>query len=153
RQAVTSRHVDDGRSNAAQVGAAGYDLDGDAWVIADVLAEAGQGIEQRGLAGVWIADEGDGRRRHAIPRRRRVGRRTCGRKGGSHATGYPRGRRAGRLSRVRSVLPRSGPSPAAAAWQTANPKSPPPPRPRPVAGRPACAGRPWGQSSSRTNTS
>ena len=41
--------------------AAGLALDGDARPVADLLAGAGQGVEQRRLAAVGIADEADGR--------------------------------------------------------------------------------------------
>ena len=50
------------RSNAwpAQLQLALLRLDGDAGVVADALVHAGQGVEQRGLAGVGVADECDG---------------------------------------------------------------------------------------------
>ena len=34
-------------------------LDGDAGIVADALPHAGQGVEERGLAGVGVADQGD----------------------------------------------------------------------------------------------
>ena len=37
-------------------------LDRDAGVVADALPQAGEGVEQRRLAGVRVADEGDGQR-------------------------------------------------------------------------------------------
>ena len=43
---------------AAQVMRPFLRLDGDAGIVADVLIEAGQGVEQGGLAGVGIADQG-----------------------------------------------------------------------------------------------
>jgi hypothetical protein len=38
-------------------------LDGDAGIVADALVQAGQGVEQRGLARVRVADQGHGERR------------------------------------------------------------------------------------------
>ena len=37
-----------------------FGLDGDAGIVADALIHTGQGVEQRGLAGVGIADQRDG---------------------------------------------------------------------------------------------
>jgi hypothetical protein len=37
-----------------------FGLDGDAGIIADALAHAGEGVEECGFAGVGIAEEGDG---------------------------------------------------------------------------------------------
>ena len=40
--------------------------DGDARVVADPLAQAGQRVEQRRLPGVRVADEGDGQAGHGV---------------------------------------------------------------------------------------
>nr|GFD59163.1 hypothetical protein [Tanacetum cinerariifolium] len=50
----------------------GMALDGDPGIIADLLAGAGQGIEQRALAGIGIADQRHQRCCvHSIRRKRR----------------------------------------------------------------------------------
>ena len=61
RQAVGAGQVDQVERLAAAGHLAFLGLDGDAGIVADVLAQAGQGIEESGLAGVGIADQG-GRR-------------------------------------------------------------------------------------------
>jgi hypothetical protein len=59
-QAVRARQVDDLHVPVAVADEAGLDLDGDAGIVAHVLAGAGEGVEQGRLAGVGIAGEGDG---------------------------------------------------------------------------------------------
>ena len=71
-------------------------LDGDAGVVADVLAQPGQGVEQGRLAGVRVADQGDGERLAAG---------MAGRRGGSERGGRRRPA-ASRLRRLRRVSPR-----------------------------------------------
>ena len=54
-----------------ELAAAGLLLDGDAGVVGDLLAQAGEGVEDRRLAAVGIAGQRDGERRLG---RRGVGR-------------------------------------------------------------------------------
>ena len=61
RQAVGAGQVDQVERLAGAGHLAFLRLDGDAGIVADVLAQAGEGVEQSGLAGVGIADQG-GRR-------------------------------------------------------------------------------------------
>jgi hypothetical protein len=60
RQAVGARQVDqvESPSGAGHVPLLGFD--GDAGVVADVLPQAGQGVEESRLAGVGVADQGGG---------------------------------------------------------------------------------------------
>ena len=62
RQTVRPRQVKNlhRRTGVGGPKRSGTSFDGDAGVVADALPEAGQGIEQRALAGVGIADQGDG---------------------------------------------------------------------------------------------
>ncbi len=59
---VQAGQIDEREAAAQVLDQAGLLLDGHARIIADALMNAGQGAEQRGLASVGIADEGDGER-------------------------------------------------------------------------------------------
>jgi hypothetical protein len=50
-------HIDDAAARASE--AAGLALDGDAGVVGDLLPAAGQRVEDRGLAAIRVADQGD----------------------------------------------------------------------------------------------
>ncbi len=59
-KAVSPRQVEQSHLRAsAEPEAPFLSLDGHAGVVADPLPEAGQGVKQRRLAGIWIADQGN----------------------------------------------------------------------------------------------
>ena len=63
RERIGAGQVDDGdRPAVLRVGGAGLLLDGDARVVADLLPQAGERIEERAFAAVGVADEGVDRR-------------------------------------------------------------------------------------------
>ena len=65
---VDAGQVDEGEVVAADgLHAAGVVLDGDAGVVGDLLAQAGEAVEEGGFAGVWRADEGDGAQADGLP--------------------------------------------------------------------------------------
>ena len=82
---VDAGQVDEGEVVAADAGHEAHALlDGDAGIVGDLLAQAGQAIEKCGFAGVGRADEDDGAQRA-------VGAASCGRlKGRSFAAGIHR---------------------------------------------------------------
>ena len=63
----------------AQVRLASFGLDGHAGIVAGALAQAGQGVEESGLAGVGIAEQGGGQ-----PSRGRFAAGILGRQGNGH---------------------------------------------------------------------
>ena len=67
-QAVGARQVEHAEGAAGRRGEAAFlAFDGDAGVVGDLLARAGQAVEQRGLAAVRIAQQGDQRGADARP--------------------------------------------------------------------------------------
>jgi hypothetical protein len=74
---VDAGQIDEGEVVAADAGHEAHALlDGDAGVVGDLLAQAGEAVEERGLAGVGRADEDDGFensfRQKIFGRRRRI---------------------------------------------------------------------------------
>src|SRR5690349_14576496 len=62
-EAVRAGQVDDvGPGAIGQLASSGFLFDGDARVVGDFLAKAGESVEERGFAGVGIAGEGNGQR-------------------------------------------------------------------------------------------
>ena len=61
RQAVGAGQVDQVEGLAGTGHLPFLGLDGDAGIVADALTQAGQGVEEGGLAGIGIADQSSGR--------------------------------------------------------------------------------------------
>ncbi len=61
RERIDAGQIDEGEVVAAHAGHESHALlDGDAGVVGDFLAQAGEAVEERGLAGVGRADEDNG---------------------------------------------------------------------------------------------
>ena len=117
-EAVGAGQVDQlDRSAVAERQPARMAFDRDPGIIADLLASAGQRIEQRALAGIGTAGDGDERERDHLriaglraPRRRACGgsRRSCGRRGSRSDRGRTARGAAPRPSRLRQSRNASG---------------------------------------------
>ena len=98
-QGIAARKVQYGHTAAVRaLEAPFHPLDRDARKVADALTQPGEGIEERGLAGVGIADDGNPQR--VVARLAGNGRRIVGRQGALQSTHrvLTRTRRNGRMS-------------------------------------------------------